>query len=208
MHRTKSKPTSCISMKMQVIKQKLLFLFHLIKLEDKSLAKEIFETQKSLNLPGLVNECRQMLKDLKLPNILENSVADSISKLTWKKLVRNAVLNYEECELKKEISDKSKLVDGPMAMEDFQRKPYLSNLTMQNARMQFKIRSKLNFSAKYEREMWLCDSCCSAIESQSHILFCPAYAELRSGKDLKEDKDLIEYVRKVMEVRIKLKLKK
>ena len=67
---------------------------------------------------------------------------------------------------------------------------------------------KFNFSAKYEKELWKCDSCASAIESQSHVMYCPAYAKLRSGKDLKSDKDLLTYIQQVMDIRTKLKLKK
>ena len=97
-----------------------------------------------------------------------------------------------------------------MANESFERKYYISRLSLQNSRNQFKIKMdvKFNYSAKYEHELWRCDSCCSAIETQTHILYCPAYSNLRSGKDLKSDEDLLEYIKKVMEIRISLKLNK
>ena len=46
------------------------------------------------------------------------------------------------------------------------------------------------------------------IETQDHILWCPAYHELREGKSLESDKDLIEYFGKVMKIREKLNLNK
>ena len=56
--------------------------------------------------------------------------------------------------------------------------------------------------------LWLCHSCQSSIETQSHVLWCPAYAELREGKDIYNDNDLIEYIKKVLELRDKLKITK
>ena len=41
-----------------------------------------------------------------------------------------------------------------------------------------------------------------------HVLICPAYAELREGKDIKNDRDLINYMQKVMIIRDKLKITK
>ena len=115
--------------------------------------------------------------------------------------------------LKQEISSKSKVKDGPMAKEDFESKEYLAKMTLESSRMNFKLRSKMldvkfNYSAKHEKELWLCDSCCSSIETQSHLLFCPAYSTLREGKDLLNDDHLIEYVQKVMNVRTKINLRK
>ena len=53
---------------------------------------------------------------------------------------------------------------------------------------------------------WLCDSCKTKIDSNSHVTWCVAYRELREGKDLKCDKDLAEYLKKVMLIRDKLNL--
>ena len=72
----------------------------------------------------------------------------------------------------------------------------------------------LNFKFNYKndaknlQELWNCDSCQSAIESQDHILWCPAYAELREGKSLESDEDLVKYFSSVMKIREKLQLRK
>ena len=44
-----------------------------------------------------------------------------------------------------------------------------------------------------------------AIESQPHILVCPAYKELREGKSLSSIEDLTEYYAQVLKIRDKLK---
>ena len=100
-----------------------------------------------------------------------------------------------------------------MGEENFDAKEYLSELKLNQSRWNFKLRSgmldvKFNYSSKYERELWLCDSCCSSIETQSHLLYCPAYSTLRDGKDLHNDEHLIEYIQKVMNTRTKMNLRK
>ena len=70
---------------------------------------------------------------------------------------------------------------------------------------------KMNFmnDQKYSRELWRCNSCKTcAIESQSHVLHCQAYRKLREGKDLKKDKDIVDYFRGVLVIRAKLDILK
>ena len=205
--------TGAVSLEMEICKRKLLFLHHVINMDESSLAREIFDVQKSEHLPGLVSECKSLLKSLNLPNILDIKVAAGLSKVAWKRLVKDAIKEIEVSKLKKQISTKSKLKDGPMSKEDFKIKDYLGKMTLDKSRMNFKMRSKMmdvkfNYSAKHEKELWLCDSCCSSIETQSHLLFCPAYSTLREGKDLLNDDHLIEYVQKVMHIRSKMNLRK
>ena len=52
---------------------------------------------------------------------------------------------------------------------------------------------------KYAQDLWKCDDC-QSMDSQAHIVWCPAYATLREGKDLKSDADLVEYYQKVMKI--------
>ena len=59
---------------------------------------------------------------------------------------------------------------------------------------------------EYEENLWRSESCCSRIETQEHVLVCPAYAELREGLDVNNDKDLVSYFEKVMKIRDKLKI--
>ena len=68
----------------------------------------------------------------------------------------------------------------------------------------------LKFKYNYKNDpinkasLWNCDSCQSAIETQVHILWCPAYSELRQGKDINNDDHLIEYIQRVLKMREKL----
>ena len=102
-----------------------------------------------------------------------------------------------------------------MGTEKFEKKAYVSEMTMQDSQTYFKYRSymtdvKFNYKndQKYSRELWQCDSCLSAIETQSHILWCPTYQALREGKDIRNDDDLVKYISEVMNAREKLGITK
>ena len=53
----------------------------------------------------------------------------------------------------------------------------------------------------WKNELWLCDSCQKSIETQSHLLWCPTYKNLRAGKNLDSDKDLVNYIKHVLQYR-------
>ena len=98
-----------------------------------------------------------------------------------------------------------------MGTENFKKKDYISEMTMEESQTYFKYRSfmtnvKFNYKnyQKYSSELWKCDSCLSAIETQSHILWCPTYQTLREGKDIENDDDLVKYIAEVMNAREKL----
>ena len=76
-----------------------------------------------------------------------------------------------------------------MKDETFKEKEYLKDMKMVDAQTFFKFRTnmtniKYNYkhNENYARELWKCDSCMTAIDTQSHILWCPAYLELRQFK--------------------------
>ena len=102
-----------------------------------------------------------------------------------------------------------------MKSESYGKKAYLTEMTFYNARINFSLRArmfdckmnKMN-NKKYKDDMWRCDSCESCIDSQSHILYCPAYKQLREGKTLSSDEDIVTYFREVLVIRMKLNLNK
>ena len=65
---------------------------------------------------------------------------------------------------------------------------------------------KMNFSSSecFKAQIWMCDSCQTQIDSQSHVLFCPAYSKLREDKDINNDKDIAKYLSQVMSIREKM----
>ena len=122
-----------IQMRYRVIQTKLIFLWHLDNLEDGTLAKDILEVQKSQHLPGLVQECLEWLKILKLPNVLEQR----ITKTQWKNLVKKAILKENEDDLRKKIMKMEKLKNGEIVKGKCERKDYVKNLSVNDARQIF-----------------------------------------------------------------------
>ena len=83
-------------------------------------------------------------------------------------------------------------------------------MKMHDARLFFSLRSRMfpckkNFPSDpiNVATKWLCNSC-FAVDNQSHILVCPAYKKLREGKSIESDEDVVDYYRKVLNIRTKL----
>ena len=76
-----------ILMKHRINSKKLNFIFHIINMDKSSLSSQVYELQEKLNLPGLVRECKEIIKDLNLPNIFQVKM----SKYQWKEKVKSAI---------------------------------------------------------------------------------------------------------------------
>ena len=198
--------TGCLTMKFRIIQQKLLFYHHLLNLPPTSLANQVALTQHRLGYPGLIQECHQMCTELDLPDIIENP---GMGKVMWKRMVKKAVRDSNRDELLNDIKENyTKLDFEALKEEQFQIKPYIKELKMNDARIKFSLRSKMtrtvqmNFSndRKYADNLWQCSGC-GCIDSQLHLLWCDGYKNLREGKDLSSDRDLVEYYRLIMKHR-------
>ena len=117
--------------------RKLNFMNHIVNLDDKELAKEIYIEQKRMKLPGLVKEVQELIKLYVLPDIT-NDNNTKLSKIAWKKIVKLAVHERVQNVLRDEINRYSKLRDGPMTTEDFELRQYIRNMNISDARVNFK----------------------------------------------------------------------
>ena len=101
---------------------------------------------------------------------------------------------------------KNKIMDS----EKFKCKDYLSSLSISQARTLFKHKYsmtenvKINYKgdATFTKLLWKCQECMNQ-DTEIHLLWCPAYKELRMGMDLSSDKDLCNYLQKVIQIRCK-----
>ena len=214
----KSTPTAALnwdfgflSVEYRVSKKKLMLLHYLVNLDKAALASEIFHIQKDFKLPGLVQEGKELIQYFNLPNIIEDNI--TITKCQWKTMVKLAVHSKYEEQIKKKMSNYSKLKDGPMMSENFEEKTYLTDMSMANARTNFRIRSKMTKVRMNQRsdklnskQLWKCAEC-GNIDTQSHIVWCPFFASLREGKSLDSDIDLVKYFQQVLKIREDRRLK-
>ena len=198
-----------LSMAERVAQKKLNFIHHLIKLRDcqesESLAGEVFDLQARYGFPGLVSECSNLINNFGLPNIIQENLC--LSKIAWKNTVKTCIKETSEKSIKKEFEKYSKLVNKDFEKENLEVKDYVKSMKLRDARTLFRIRSgminvKMNMknNLKYSMDLWRCDDCRS-MDSQSHIIWCPAYAELREGKDISCDRDLVTYYQQVLKLR-------
>ena len=102
----------------------------------------------------------------------------------------------------------SKLDHEQLCYEEYCTKEYLKTMSMSNARLNFRIRTKMvqtiafNFSSdpQFVNRLWRCVHC-ERMDSMSHVLNCEGYRYLREGKDLSNDLDLVNYFRDVILLR-------
>ena len=198
-------------MGVRIDKSKLALIHHIKNLDNASLAKQIYEEQTSYGWPGLVSECVDIMEEWEITDITQGK--DNFSKQQWKTKVKNGAIQQNSKLLSKEIEKSSKL--EVMKTENYGEKPYITEMNMHDARINFQLRSrmflcKMNYlnHPQYKAELWKCDSCQTCIDSQSHILYCPAYQQLREGKSLSSDQDIVTYFKEVLQIRLKLNLNK
>ena len=91
-------------------------------------------------------------------------------------------------------------------------KDYMETKCIADCRLQFRIRTnmvelKANMKGSYKDGDFSCPGCGdkASVEDQSHVLRCPAYSDIRQGLNMEEDKDVVQYFRQVMLVRMKKK---
>ena len=157
--------------------------------------------------PGLSQEVATISAQLGIQNVNDLQL-NEMSKLTWKRTVNKAVQIHNEQYLKDKMGEKLK----DIKTDSFGRKEYLSSKSIENSRVMIRIRSKMvhvkeNFKNMYKNRTngLTCDSCQNQqVESQIHVLVCPAYNKLREGLTLSKQDDLIKYYREVMVLRDKV----
>ena len=130
------------------------------------------------------------------------------TKTTWKKQVQAKIKAFREEQLRTEIRDKySKLEDIDIENENFESKAYLKELDHSHARIKFKLRSRMlevknNLKREHTHAGLECQGCQTSIDTQDHDVF---FSDWRQDLDLKSDKDIVHYYKKVMEFCVKMK---
>ena len=151
-----------------ILKRKLVFIRHLANLPEQSLGRIVIDEQIKYALPGLFKDCEEHLNRIGVTNL------QGVSKYSWRKMVQKYVFQKNKTEVLDMIRSYKKLSYNELSSETFARKHYLSNLSLENARMRFRIASKLvptirkNYSSKYRRmgQPLTCPSCTQLAPAQ------------------------------------------
>ena len=137
----------------------------------------------------------------------------------WKKLVKKYISGANEQELLERMKNYKKIHPAELAIEGCRAKDYLNEMDIASARLKFKLRShmtptvKMNFmnDELFKKQMWLCEGCAKLsynentmgkLDTQQHILVCEGYKDLREGKELDKDQDLVGYFQAVIRRRM------
>ena len=182
------------------MKSKLIFMNHILHLEETSLAKKIQVAQDKFDDGGLTEEVREYIGSLSLPDCFQSR----IPKAEWKRKMSKAISKANEDEIRKAAEGYKKMKNKISEGEKFECKEYIQALPISQARTLFKHKYsmtdkvKMNFKGdqQYERTLWKCNEC-SNQDKESHLLWCSGYGDLRQGLDLTEDKDLCTYLQKI-----------
>ena len=195
-----------VKMKYRIMMHKLIFMNHILHLGEDSLAKQIQVEQEKHNVKGLSQEVKEFIDILSLPNCFQ----ERIPPIRWKRLVKGAISNANEKEIRESSESFKKMKNKIEDSEKFKFKDYLSNLPLSQARTMFKHKYSMTENVKmnykgdptFTKLPWKCQDCMNQ-DTEIHLLWCPAYEDLRMGMDLSSDKDLCSYLQKVIQIRCK-----
>ena len=190
-----------MGMEHRINEHKLMFLHYLLSPDGSSLAKEVFNIQKNLKFPGFVPEARGLILKYSLPDILDSNLV--LTKGKWAQVVKEAIKNKFESELKDQMETSSKLKESKLVNEEFKLQDYIKEMNIPDARTNFRIRCSIVNTIKmnqknnpeYARKLWICEDC-GNVDSQSHIMWCPSLVTLREGLDIDNNLDVVHYFQK------------
>ena len=63
---------------------------------------------------------------------------------------------------------------------------------------------RMNFlnDEDFSKKLWMCPGCDNRLDTQAHVMTCPAYSQLREDRDLSKNKDLVVYFSDVVRLRL------
>ena len=201
--------TGSLDMNARIVKRKLSFYHHVENMHEDSLAKSIANVQKKNRFPGLIGECKQLLRDY---NIDDEEIV-GVSKDAWKKKVRKAINRKFKENLTNEMKKYKKIDHEAKSDDEFELKTYFKSMKLEEARMRFSIECqmvpfiKFNFMNEkaYAETCWSCDFCFKKgfyyPDSMSHVLVCDQYKFLRNTLDIREELDQVKYFISIVKLR-------
>ena len=84
----------------------------------------------------------------------------------------------------------------------------MKTLNLPDARLRFALRARMTRTIKtnfkgdsgFKANGWKCVSC-GTLDTQEHVMVCDGYKTIREEKQLKEDKEIVEFFREVIRLR-------
>ena len=195
--------TGMLSMKLRVWKTKCMLIHHVKGLEEGTLAKMVYLEQRRNRWPGLAKEVSMICAELNI----EDGNTTTMSKSAFKRVVEMACREKDKLDMLSGMEGMTKC-EG-LKNSDCGLKEYMGKKVLKDVRDIFRARTQLlegfkaNHKNMYRGQDMRCEGCKMDIDTQSHVLVCNAYSDLRVDQDLSKDDAMIEYFRKVLKRRMK-----
>ena len=196
--------TSTVRSKWRIWTQKLMFVRRLQQMNTSVLARQVYERQLRLGLPGLAREVSDICQLIKIPDINYFQVK--------KEMIEEGVFYHHYKDMKEQMEQSKKM--EKIKHEDFRKEQnYLDSRSLESCRTQLRVRLEMletfkdNYRTKYrtlgrgeeDRDPGLlCSDCGQSRDSQSHCLTCPAWQEARERLDLSCIGDIVVYFQRVL----------
>ena len=196
--------TGLRSMKHRIWFEKVSLVLAIRRMQG-GLAKEVYEEQVAHGWPGLAKEVEVICSTIGVPDANNNIVN--------KRDLDKALRTHDGSEIREKFG-KYKKIDRIVEDDPTEPKIYMKQKSLSDSRLIFRLRTEMvdvrdNMRNKYKGSSVHCDACnMEEPESQVHVMACPGYEDLRAGKDMSKDGDLVSYFREVLLLREKRKLTK
>ena len=153
----------------------------------------------------MVSETKAICDRIKL----EDVNTTNFDKHEYKELVVKACRKEDAAFLRGGMEGRSKVQD--LVSENCLIKDYFKYKSLARTRDMFRIRTHMNelkANFKHDKKNIVggvaCVACGMEDESNSHVMKCDKYRDLRDGRDLKSNNDLVNFFRDVMSRREKI----
>ena len=186
-----------------------MFLHFLSTLDEKSIAKQVYNQQKKFPyLPGLVNEGRELLNQ----SNVTIDMMEKYSKPEWKRFLKINLHIKNRGEILSKMQQSKKVDMMELEEEEYEMKEYSKILPYNDALIQFRLRGRVLHSVKthfkndvqYSKDTWLCDGCSNFIDTSFHILHqCEDYSEERKNIDISSPEEVVKFFKTVLAKREK-----
>ena len=143
-----------MGMKHRIYQEKLLLVIDILRLEEETLARQVFDEQLAQGYLGLALEAREICQEVGLPDVCEGKVSKGEVKAT--------IAAHHLATLKEEMEGKKKCAS--LLQSDLtQPQPYSGSKCLAQARMGFRIQNKMvvcpgNMGNKFRGKME-CEAC-------------------------------------------------
>ena len=192
--------TGLLSMRLRIWAEKVKMVIALRGMDERFLARQVYNEQVRQEWPGLAREVAEICLQIGLPDANVVTIA--------KAQVDKAIKEYNKVEIRAVMSSNYTKLDELVEVEDGCVKEYMKMKNLAESRMMFRIRTKMlnlkdNMKGRYRGSSLECIACDSKeVESQTHVMCCSGYSDIRTGLDLSKDMDLIAYFTQVMKIRM------